>query len=139
MTGMVHLIPTRTNASAKDVARLLIKEVVRLHGIPESVVSDRDTKFTSQFWSELSKTLGQRLLMSTSHHPQTDGSSERAIQTMSQILRSVVNDYQTNWVEQLPLVEFAMNSAHNKTTGQAPYKPRVYRPSLNQRRKRGNK
>ena len=122
MTGMVHLIPTRTNVSAKDIARLFIKEVIRLHGIPESVVSDHDTKFTSQFWNELSKTLGQRLLMSTAYRPQTDGSSERAIQTMSQILRAVVNDYQTNWVEQLPLVEFAMNSATNASTGQAPFK-----------------
>ncbi|KAF8626390.1 hypothetical protein AX15_004888 [Amanita polypyramis BW_CC] len=100
---------------------ILLVEIVRLHGIPESIVSDCDTKFMSQFWTELSKILGQRLLMSSSYHPQTDGSSERAIQTMSQILQSVVNDYQTNWVEQLPLVEFAMNSAHNATTGHAPF------------------
>ena len=83
MTGMVHLIPTRTDATAKQVAEAYVKEVVRLHGIPESIVSDRDTKFTSQFWNELSKILGQKLLMSSSYHPQTDGSSERAIQTMS--------------------------------------------------------
>ena len=59
--------------------------------------------------------------MLTSHHPQTDGSSERAIQTMSQILCSVVNDYQTNWVKQLPLVKFAMNSATTAPTGHAPF------------------
>jgi transposase InsO family protein len=86
MTRMVHLIPTQTDATAKQVAMLYVKEVVRLHGIPESIVSDRDSKFTSQFWNELSKVLGQRLLMSTAYHPQTDGSSERAIQTMSQVL-----------------------------------------------------
>jgi hypothetical protein len=121
MTGMVHLIPTRTDATAKQVATLYVKEVVRLHGIPESIVSDRDSKFTSQFWNELSKVLGQRLLMSTAYHPQTDDSSERAIQTMSQVLRSVIDDCQSNWVKQLPLVEFVMNSTSSKAMGFAPF------------------
>ena len=121
LTAMVHLLPMWTNASAKDIAGIFVKEVVRLHGIPESIVSDRDTKFTSQFWVELSKILGQRLLMSSSYHPQMDGSSERAIQTMSQILRSLVNDYQDNWRSQLPMVEFAMNSAVSESTGYSPF------------------
>jgi hypothetical protein len=121
MTGMVHLIPTWTDATAKQIAALYVKEVIRLHRIPETIVSDRDTKFTSQFWNELSKTLGQRLPMLTAYHPQTDGSSERAIQTMVQVLWSVINDCQTNWVEQLLLVEFAMNSANNESTGFAPF------------------
>ena len=76
MTSMVHVIPTRTDVTAKQVAELYVREIVRLHGIPESIVSDRDTKFTSQFWTELSRLLGQQLLMSSSYHPQTDGSSE---------------------------------------------------------------
>jgi hypothetical protein len=118
---MVHLIPTKTTTSAKDIAEIYVKEIVRLHGVPESVVSDRDTKFNSEFWRELSKVLGQKLLMSSAYHPQTDGASERGIQTMSQILRSVVNDYQDNWVKQLPMVEFAMNSAVNSSTGYAPF------------------
>jgi hypothetical protein len=121
MTNMVHLIPTQTDATARDIAELYVKEVVRLHGLPESIVSDRDAKFTSIFWTELSKMLGQRLLMSSSYHPQTDGSSERAIQTMSQAMRMLVNDYQSNWPDQLPLVEFAMNSAINESTGYAPF------------------
>jgi transposase InsO family protein len=121
MTGMVHLIPTRMDATAKQVAEVYVKEVIQLHGIPESLVSDRDMKFTSQFWRELSKILGQRLLMSTAYHPQTDRSSERAIQVMSQMLQSVINDHQMNWVEQLPLIEFAMNSAENESTGTTPF------------------
>jgi transposase InsO family protein len=121
MTGMVHLVPTRMDATARQVAEVYIKEVVRLHGIPELIVSDRDTKFTSQFWKELSKILGQRLLMSMAYHLQTNGSSERVIQVMSQILRLVINDHQTNWVDQLPLVEFAMNSAKNESTGTTPF------------------
>ena len=121
LTGMVHLIPTKTTVSAKEVATIYVKEIVRLHGVPDTVVSDRDTKFNSEFWRELSKALGQKLLMSTAYHPQTDGSSERGIQTMSQILRSVVNDYQDNWLHQLPMVEFAMNSAVSSSTGYAPF------------------
>ncbi len=121
MTGMVHIIPTRTDVTAKQVAELYVREIVRLHGIPESVVSDRDARFTSQFWTELSSLLGQRLLMSSSYHPQTDGSSERAIQTMSQVLRALVLDFGSSWVDQLPLVEFAMNSAVHESTGFAPF------------------
>ncbi|KAF8707050.1 hypothetical protein AX14_013058 [Amanita brunnescens Koide BX004] len=122
MTNMVHIIPTRTDVTAKQVAELYVKEIVRLHGIPESVVSDWDTKFTSQFWTELSRLLEQRLLMSLAYHPQTDGSSERVIQTMSQVLRALVLEYSTSWVDQLPLVEFAMNSAVHESTGYTPFK-----------------
>ena len=111
MTNMVHIIPTRTDVTAKQVAELYVKEIVRLHGIPESVVSDRDTKFTSQFWTELSRLLEQRLLMSSAYHLQTDGSSERVIQTMSQVLRALVLEYGTSWVDQLPLVEFTNQRA----------------------------
>ena len=121
MTGMVHLIPTQMNATARQVAKAYVREVVRLHGILESIVLDRDMKFTSQFWKELSKILGQRLLMSTSYHPQTDRSLEQAIQAMSQMLQMVINDAQMNWVEQLPLIEFAMNSAKNESTGLVPF------------------
>ena len=120
-TGMVHLIPTNTRISAKDVAKIYIKEIIRLHGILESVVSDRNTNFNSEFWRELSSSLRQQLLMSTAYHPQTDGSLERGIQSMSQILCVIVNDYQTNWVDQLPLVEFAMNSSISLSMGYAPF------------------
>src|ERR1700759_2872760 len=118
---MVHLIPTNTRVSTKDVAKIYIKEIIRLHGIPESIVSDQDTKFKSEFGRELSKALGQRMLMSTAYHPQMDGSPKRGIQTMPQILRAVVDDYQTNRVAQLPLVEFAVNSSVSKSTGYAPF------------------
>ena len=121
MTNMVHLIPTRTDATAKQIAELYVKEVIRLHGLPESIVSDRDVRFTSQFWKELSRLLGQRLLMSLSYHPQMDGSLERAIQTMSQVMHMLVDDYQTNWLDQLLLVEFAMNSAISSSTDHAPF------------------
>ena len=121
MTGMVHLIPTQTKTMAKQVAKAYVKEVIQLHRIPKSIVSDWTTKFTSQFWKELSKILSQRLLMSTLYHPQTDGLSKQVIQVMSQILWSVINNHQMNWVEQLPLIKFTMNSVENESTGSTPF------------------
>ena len=78
LTSQVHLVPTMTTATARGVTWLILKEVIRLHGIPESIVSDRDTKFTSIFWKELHRLMGSKLLMSTMFHPQTDGATEQA-------------------------------------------------------------
>ena len=82
LTSQVHLVLTMTTVTAKDVAWIVLKEVVRLHGIPESIVSDRDAQFTSIFWRELQKLMGTKLLMSTAFHPQTDGATERANRSM---------------------------------------------------------
>ena len=121
LTSQVHLVPTMTTVTAKGVAWLIIKEVVRLHGIPESIVSDRDTRFTSIFWKELHRLMGSKLLMSTAFHPQTDGITERANRSIAQILRSVVSNDQKDWSSKCPLVEFAINSSVNTTTGYAPF------------------
>lgn len=121
LTSQVHLIPINTTVRASDLAWLYLREVVRLHGLASSIVSDRDPKFTSKFWTELHRLLGGKLLMSTAFHPQTDGATERAIQTVSQILRSVVRPDQTDWAERLPMVEFAMNSSLSATTGFSPF------------------
>ena len=76
LTSQVHLVPTRTTITARGIAWLILKEVMRLHGIPESIVSDQDTKFTSIFWKELHRLMGSKLLMSTMIHPQMDGATE---------------------------------------------------------------
>ena len=133
MTGMVHLIPCTTRVRASELAWKFLAEIVRLHGLPESIVSDRDAKFTSKFWRELHRLNGTKLLMSTSFHPQTDGVSERAIRTISQILRGIVKPDQTNWAEKIPLVEFAINSSVSQTTGFAPFELNYgYLPSITQ-------
>ena len=121
LTSMVHLIPMKTTDTADELAGMYVREVVRLHGLPESIVSDRDSKFTSRFWKELHRLLGTKLLMSTSFHPQTDGLSERTIRSISQILRTMVKPDQLDWVDKLPLVEFAINSATSASTGFAPF------------------
>jgi hypothetical protein len=81
LTSMVHLVPIKTTTTASELAWLYIREIVRLHGLANTIVSDRDSKFMSRFWHETHKLLGTKLLMSTSFHPQTDGASERAVTT----------------------------------------------------------
>jgi hypothetical protein len=121
LTSMVRLTPTTVKVTVSQVAWLYINEVIKLHGLPESIVSDRDSKFTSLFWREIHRVLGTKFLMSTSFHPQTDGATERANRSIGQILRSVVDNNKRNWAEKCPMVEFAINSSISATTGFAPF------------------
>jgi transposase InsO family protein len=118
---MIHCIPTTTTVDAPALAKLFLKEVVRHHGVPSSIISDRDPRFTSSFWQELWKQLGTRLAMSTAYHPQTDGQTERANRTIEDILRSCVNLKQNDWDEMLPLAEFAYNNSKQVSTGFSPF------------------
>ena len=118
--SQVHLVLTTTTVTAKGIAWIVLKEVVRLHGIPESIVSDRDTHFTSIFWKELQKLIGTKLLMSTAFHPQMDGATEQANRSVAQILRTVVDNDQKNWSEKCTIAEFTIISSINATTGYAP-------------------
>ena len=102
--SQIHIVPTTKTVTARGVAWLLLKEVVRLHGISESIVSDRDTKFTSIFWKELHRLMGSKLLMSMVFHPQTNGATERANRSIAQILQIVVNNDQKDWSRKCPMV-----------------------------------
>ena len=115
--SQVHLVPTMTTVTARGVTWLILKEVMRLHGIPESIVSNRDTKFTSIFWKELHRLMGSKLLMSTAFHPQMDGATECTNRSIAQILCTVVSNDQTDWSSKCLMVEFAINSSVNTTTG----------------------
>ena len=86
LTFQVHLVPTTTCLTAKEVVWLFLMEVVRLHGVPKSIISDQNTKFTSSFWNELHPLMGPKLLMSTAFHPQTDGATEQANRLIHQVL-----------------------------------------------------
>ena len=131
LSSMVHLLPTNTTAKAIDIAWLWLDNIVKLHGLPDTMVSDRDPRFVSRFWTELHRLVGIKLLKSTAYHPQTDGASERAVRTVSQILRSVVSADQTDWAMRIPMVEFAMNSAVSATTGFAPFEVNYgWRPNM---------
>ena len=132
LTSMVHLVPIRTTTTVSELVWLYVREVVRLHGLAETIVSDRDLKFTSKFWRETHKLLGTKLLMSTSFHPQTDGASEHAIRSVVQILRAIVRPDQRDWADKIPMVEFALNSAISSSSGFAPFELNYrYVPILN--------
>jgi hypothetical protein len=132
LTSMVHLVPTCTTTMASKLVWLYVREIIRLHGLPESIVSDRDSKFTSRFWRETHKLLGTKLLMSTSFHLQMDGASERAIHSIAQILRAMVCPDQQDWSEKIPMVEFALNSAISNLSGFTPFKLNYrYMPNMN--------
>jgi len=103
------------------LTELYVREVVRLHRVPESIVSDRDPRFTSRFWQSLQAALGTHLRMSSAYHPQTDGQSERTIQSLEDLLRSCVLDHMGNWNDVLPLVEFTFNNSYHSSIGMACY------------------
>ena len=133
-TSQVHLLPTTTCATAKAVAWLFFTEIVRLHGMLESIVSDRDPNFTSKFWKELHRLVGTKLLMSTSFHPQMDGAMEWANRSISQVLQALVHNSQNNWAEHCPMVEFTLNSSVSVSMGYTPFELNYgYIPQLGQR------
>ena len=96
-------------------------EIIRLHGLPDTIVSDRDPKFTSQFWTETHRLLGVKLAKSTAFHPQTNGASERMIRKVSQILWTIVWPDQLDWPNHLPMVEFSINSSVVASMGYMPF------------------
>ena len=92
-----------------------------MNGIPANIISDRDLRFTSRFWQSLQNTLGTQLRMSSAYHPQTDGQSERTIQSLEDLLRTCVLDHLGTWSDVLPLVEFTYNNSYHSSIGMAPY------------------
>ncbi|GKB42284.1 putative reverse transcriptase domain-containing protein [Tanacetum coccineum] len=100
----------KENDPMEKLIKLYMKEVVTRHGVPVSIISDRDGRFTSLFWQALHKALGTRLYLSTAYHPETDGQSERTIQTLEDMLRACVLDFGKSWDRHLSLVEFSYNN-----------------------------
>ncbi|GJR21202.1 reverse transcriptase domain-containing protein, partial [Tanacetum coccineum] len=113
LTKSAHFIPIRATDSMETLTRLYIKEIVSRHGVPISIISDRDSHFTSRFWQSLQNALGTQLDMSTAYHPETDGQSERTIQTLEDMLRACVIDFGKGWDKHLPLVEFSYNNSYH--------------------------
>ncbi|GJU86278.1 putative reverse transcriptase domain-containing protein [Tanacetum coccineum] len=113
LTKSTYFLPMREDDTLENLTRQYLKEVVSKHGVPVSIISDRDGKFTSHFWKSLHKALGTRLDMSTAYHPETDGQSERTIQTLKDMLRACVLDFGKGWHKHLPLVEFSYNNSYH--------------------------
>ncbi|GMJ13693.1 hypothetical protein HRI_005038600 [Hibiscus trionum] len=120
-TKSAHFLPVRMDFSLSKLAELYINEVIRLHGVPTSIISDRDPRFASRFWRTLQEALGTRVHLSTAFHPQTDGQSERVIQILEDMLRACIIDFGKNWEKSLPLVEFSYNNSYQSSIQMAPF------------------
>ena len=107
--------------TGRQCAALFLTHVFRLHGMPSSIVSDRDSRFTGAFWREFTRLLGTSLAMSTTDHPQSDGQTERVNRVVEDILRAHCSEHPRSWSMLLPLVEFALNNARHALQGETPF------------------
>ncbi|KAD7117164.1 hypothetical protein E3N88_04432 [Mikania micrantha] len=121
LTKSAHFLPIKETDKLDKLTRIYLKEVVTRHGVPISIISDHDSRFTSHFWKSLHKALGTKLDMSTAYHPQTDGQSERTIQTLEDMFRACVIDFGSSWETHLPLVEFSYNNSYHTSIQAAPF------------------
>ncbi|KAF5824178.1 putative nucleotidyltransferase, Ribonuclease H [Helianthus annuus] len=121
LTKSAHFLAIKETDKFSTLAEIYLKEVVSRHGVPTSIISDRDARFTSELWQAMHKSFGSRLDMSTAYHPQTDGQSERTIQTLEDMLRACVIDFGKNWEKHLPLVEFSYNNSYHTSIQAAPF------------------
>ncbi|GKE63415.1 putative reverse transcriptase domain-containing protein [Tanacetum coccineum] len=110
MTKSAHFLPIREDYKTEKLAKIYVNEIVARHGVPVLIISDCDGRFTSHLWQAFQEALGTRLDMSTAYHPQTDGQSERTIQTLEDMLRACVMDFGGSWDTHLPLIEFSYNN-----------------------------
>ena len=122
LTKMIHYEPVKITIDAPGLAKVIIDVVVRHHGLPNSIITDRGSLFTSKFWFSLCYFLGIKRRLSMAFHPQTNGQTERQNSTMEAYLRAFVNWEQNDWARLLPMAEFAYNNAKNASTGYTPFK-----------------
>ncbi|KAI3797797.1 hypothetical protein L1987_33060 [Smallanthus sonchifolius] len=121
LTKSAHFLPIREDYRIEKLARIYIDEIVSRHGVPLNIISDRDARFTSRFCQSLQTALGTRLDFSTAYHPQTDGQTERTIQTLEDMLRACVIDFGSNWDSHLSLIEFSYNNSYHTSINMAPF------------------
>ena len=121
LTKMVHYEPVKVTIDAPGLAEVILDVVVRHHGLPDSIVCDRGSLFTSKFWSSLCYFLGIKRRLSTAFHPQTDGQTEQQNSTMEAYLQAFVNFKQNNWARLLSMAKFAYNNTKNASSGHTPF------------------
>nr|GFA60136.1 reverse transcriptase domain-containing protein [Tanacetum cinerariifolium] len=121
LTKSAIFLPIRETHPMEKLARMYLKDVVTRHGIPVLIICDRDCRFTSNFWRSFKKALGTSLDVSTAYHLETDGQSERIIQTLKDMLRACVIDFGNGLVKHLPLVKFSYNNSYHASIKAEPF------------------
>jgi hypothetical protein len=121
LSKMAHFIPCQETSDAMHAANIFFKEVVRLHALPKSIVSDKDTKFVGHFWKTLWKKMGIDLSFSSAYHPQIDGHTEVVNKNLGRLLRSLVTKHHNQWDQILPQAKFSYNDSPNRSTRKIPF------------------
>lgn len=121
LTKYTHFVPCKATLTAEQLGFLVLDRLIRYHGIPAKIISDRDKLFTSAYWRTLVAQMGIHHKLSTAFHPETDGQTERANQTLEAYLRHYVNNAQDNWVSLLPMAQLALNNHASETTKMTPF------------------
>lgn len=118
---MAYFIPIKISYPLQKLAKIYISVIVMLHGILSSIIFDRDLRFTSRFWESLQEALGTKLRLSFVYHPQTDGQTERIIQSLEDLLRDCILEQRCSWDNYLPLIEFTYNNSFHSTIRMEPF------------------
>ena len=121
LTKAAHFIPVKSTHKIDDIAKIFVRDIFKLHGLPKAIVFDLDVKFNSNFWKGLFAYLGTKLNFSTAYHPQIDGQTKRVNQVLEDMLCMCVMDKPTKWEDYLHLVEFAYNNGQQVSLGMSPY------------------
>lgn len=121
LTKMVHIVPCTKTSTSLELALLFHQNIFKLHGLPTEIISDRDPRFTSNFWKELCRLLGVKQNLTSPYHPQSDGQTERMNRILEEMLRHYVSPYQTEWIDHLTTCEFAINNAVQESTKYSPF------------------
>lgn len=128
LTKTAHFVPVKTTYLVDKLAQTYVSEIVQLHGVPLSIISDRGAQFTSDLWKSLHKAFGTNVTLSSAFHPQSDGHSERVIRILEGMLRACVLEFQGSWKGHLSLAEFGYNNSYQASIGMVPFEALYGRP-----------
>ena len=117
----VCLEPCTAEIDAKQTAEIFQKRIIAEHGVPQVVISDRGPQFASQVWKYILTIMGSKVALAATHHPQSDGQSERSIQTLVRLVRTYAHKDPEHWSTHLPFIQFAMNNAPSNATQYSPF------------------
>jgi hypothetical protein len=121
LTKTAHFLPVHITYTAKKYAEIYLEQIIRLHGVPKTIISDRGTQFVARFWEQLQSSLGIKLIRSSVYHAQTDGQTERINQILEDMLRACIIHYGTNWDKCLAMAKFSYNNSYQSSLQMAPF------------------